>query len=175
MPHCGPLLHGAHLPLLKFWYLEDEDSGRKARPVGLAQCWFPSPRPLPAVTTGGRSLGVSNLHALTPALRPLPLLGQPRRASQPSSQRLSSGKASCSVPVPPGIHLSPSHLAPAPNPVSQGTHPRGWGRTAAACPSCTGVGQRLRRGWEKAPGFLGVWRPQSHSPPVGPSESELGL
>lgn len=160
-PHSSPLLPRTHLPLLKYWYLGDEESGRKSTPIG--SMLVPQPGPLQVFPS---------LHTFTHALCPLAPLGQP--SGLPAQlARLSSGKASCLVPVPPGIHLSPSHLAPAPTPVSQVTHPRGWARTAAACPSCMGAGAGLRRGWEEAPGVPGGLEPTV--PLVVPSESELGL
>lgn len=118
-------------------------------PGPLAQCWFPTPGP-------SRCYPV-----FTPShlLCPLAPLGQPSGLPAAQLACLSSGKASCLLPVPSGIHLSPSHLAPAPTPVSQVTHPRGWGRTATACPSCMGGGAGLRRGWEEAPWVPGGLEP----------------
>lgn len=153
-PHHNPLLPRTHLPLLKYWYLGDEESGRKSRPIG--SMLVPHPRPLQVFPS---------LHTFTSALSPRPTRPAIRPPSSPACMSLlweGLMLTTCPIrysPVPPGIHLSLSHLAPAPTPMSQATHPRGWGRTATACPSCMGVGAGLRRGWEEAPWVPGGLEP----------------
>lgn len=128
-PPLQPPVPGAHLPLLKFRYLGDAHSGRTAKgflPAHLCTCSFPSPtRPIPSGLPAWRIclLQRPSCQAWLPCLpSPTPPLHV------------------CTVPVPPGTHLSQAHLTPAPLLCMRLTHPRGWGRTAAAYPSCRGGG-----------------------------------
>lgn len=111
-----PHLPRSHPPLLKFWYLEDSESGRKA---GLMASSRPYPTPFPRE-------GPSRAQVL-PTFPPFHLL------SSPSSARPTPGPPS---PAPLAPQASPaqdlSHLTPTPTPVSEGHSPSRLGENRSS-------------------------------------------
>lgn len=124
----------------------------KSTPIG--SMLVPQPGPLQVFPS---------LHTFTPALCPLAPLGQP--SGLPAQLAcLSSGKASCLVPVPPGIHLSLSHLAPAPTRVP-GHSPSRLGENRSSLSFLHGSGVRAEKGLGGGP--WGSRGSGAHSPPGG--------
>lgn len=154
-PHRSPRIPGSHPPLLKFWYLEDSESGRKA---GLGSRLPPAPGPPPPQGRASKGPGVSCLPTWTTALYLLP--GQ-ARPNSPGPSGL------------PALHLSHRMFtclsaSPLPHPASRLSGPltlqAGGEAQQLVLPAGKGGGRSWggRRG--RGPGVSGTTAPQ---PPRG--------
>ena len=137
-PHHNPLLPRTHLPLLKYWYLGDEESGRKSRPIG--SMLVPHPRPLQVFPS---------LHTCSV---PSPHWASHQASQQPSLHVSPLGR-------PHAYYLShPTLPQPPPQCPRSLTLEAGGEPQQLVLPAWAG-GAGLRRGWEEAPWVPGGLEP----------------
>ena len=159
-PHRSPLLPRTHLPLLKYWYLGDEESGRKSRPIG--SMLVPQPRAPPGVSHS------SQCHTCSLSPRPT---GPAIRPPSPAGMSLWEGLvlSTCLTRYSP-VSIPP---CPSPHPCVPGHSPSRLGENRNSLSFLHGSGARAEKGLGGGP--RGSWGSGAHSPPGGALRIRTGV
>ena len=159
-PHRSPLLPRTHLPLLKYWYLGDEESGRKSRPIG--SMLVPQPGAPPGVSPS------SQCHTCSLSPRPT---GPAIRPPSPAGMSLWEGLvlSTCLTRYSP-VSIPP---CPSPHPCVPGHSPSRLGENRNSLSFLHGSGARAEKGLGGGP--RGSWGSGAHSPPGGALRIRTGV